>query len=61
MIYLTKPSGCILGKFTVLYYNNYYIYDDMIRDSIPGKKSVFSYLPHCHWRWLQPASKPVCT
>lgn len=61
MVFLTKPSCCILGKFTVLYYNYYdyyYCYDDLdIRDSIPCKKSVFFSSPHCYRyrRWVQPA------
>jgi hypothetical protein len=56
MIFLTKPPGCILGKFTVVlyynYYNYYYCYDGLDnRDSIPGKNSVFfSSSPHCHRR-----------
>ena len=64
MMFLTKPSGCIVGKFTVvLCYYYYYCCDGLyIRDSIPGKNSVFfSSSPHCHRRWVQLVSNPVCT
>ena len=66
MLFLTKPSGCMVGKFTVVLYccyYYYYYYDGLyIRDSIPGKNNVFfSSSPLCHRHWVQPASNPVCT